>query len=314
MKRKCENCELTGTQAKVRRISRDTSVERDLNARAICTERKLVCSQKNIMDLPSELMLQIFSYFSVSDLCQRLASVCMKWSDLARHPSLRKELSFSKGISTFKLRTNIMDLPPELMLQIFSYLSLRDICQSVAPVCTKWSILARHPCLRQVLYFYEDISTSNALKLLRGSPLLRRLRLRGRRDSDAILQQVFESNRLIETIEMIRCRGSVNTFEVNGDILGKIIEECTKFSLYIVGTNVKSVEFYTLLGRLDNRMTSFFFGNTTKEEMLCYLKARAQLPMKQKGILNGESKDVKEIIDTIVQNSDVNSWTFTFTD
>jgi hypothetical protein len=147
MKRKCENRELTGTQAKVIRTSRSTSRERVLEAREISTERELVSSQ-----------------------------------------------------------ANITDLPPELMLEIFSRLSVRDLCQCVAPVCKEWRILARHPSLRKELSFGKDVSTSDVLRMLYVSPLLRKLSLTDRNDTDAILQQVCESNRNLETLEMTRCR------------------------------------------------------------------------------------------------------------
>jgi hypothetical protein len=207
---------------------------------------------------------------------------------------------------------NIMDVPQELLLEIFSYLNVRDICQRVAPVYMEWSILARHSSLRKELYFYEDISTFSACKLLRGSPLLRKLRLRGRYDTNDILQQVFESNRRIETIELFRCRGSVDKYEVNGDILGKILEVRTNLTLNILGTVVKSLEFYRLLGRLDDRTKSFNIGSSTREEILCYLEALAHLPTKRKGTLNGESKDAQAMIARITQDDNVKRWRCSF--
>jgi hypothetical protein len=129
------------------------------------------------------------------------------------------------------LRTSgnrITDLPPEMLLHIFSLLSSRDICERVAPVCKQWNILSRHPCVRKDLLLYGDhISTSEACGLLRRRPQLRSLTLKARHDTDAILEQVCKTNRLIEKIEIDECRGSEETLEVNAQILAKTLEICT---------------------------------------------------------------------------------------
>jgi hypothetical protein len=90
-----------------------------------------------------------------------------------------------------------MDLPPELVLQIFSWFSVRDLCQCVNPEFMKWSILTKHPFLLQELSFsHKEILTPNVCKLLCGSPLICKLILKVRHDNDAILQQVCKSNQL----------------------------------------------------------------------------------------------------------------------
>jgi hypothetical protein len=198
MKRKCENRELTGTKANVRRITRSMRRQKVLKTRTIYTGRKLRSSRVDIMDLPPEVMLQIFSHLSVTDVCQRVAPVCKKWSILARHPSLRKELSFGKGISK-----------------------------------------------------------SNVRKLLHESPLLRRLRLKGRRDTDAILRKVCRSNRHIETLEMDGCRGSMGRYHVNGEILTRIVEGFPKlYHLCLKAMLVKRCNLHRLFARLDDRLES----------------------------------------------------------
>ncbi|PNF27355.1 hypothetical protein B7P43_G02429 [Cryptotermes secundus] len=256
MKRKCENCELTGNEAKERRVTRSMTREQVPKTRRINTGRKLRST-----------------------------------------------------------RTHIMDLPPELQLEIFSRLSVRDLCQRVAPVCKKWSILARHPSLRKELSFGKDISKSSALKLLHESPRLRRLSLRGRSDTDAILRRVRRSNRHIETLKMVRCRGAVRRREVNGDILVRILKECKKLCcLNIQGTLVKSFEFYTVLASLDERMMSFRIRSATKEGMLCYLKTRAKVLDKRRGSLNGVTRDVNEIIALMSQNTGYKNWSLIFND
>jgi hypothetical protein len=165
---------------------------------------------------------------------------------------------------------------------------VRDLYQTVAPVCRKWNILARHPCFRQELSFSgEDISTSNACKLLRESPLLRKLTLRGRHDSDAILKQVCESNRRLESLEMDKCRGSVETPEVKGGILAMTLEVCPRLChLTVMDTLLRRLEFYRVLGRHDGRMKFLRILCATKVGLLCYLKARTQAEQRRKERLN----------------------------
>ncbi|PNF20017.1 hypothetical protein B7P43_G06630 [Cryptotermes secundus] len=198
MKRRKENSELAGTEAKVRRVTRSMHRKQVPKTRRISTGRKLRST-----------------------------------------------------------RTNIVDLPPELQLEIFSRLSMRDLYQRVAPVCKKWRILARHPSLRKELLLGKDISKSSALQLLQESPQLGRLSLRGRSDTDAILRRVRRSNRHIETLEIVECRGSMGRCHINGEILKRIVEVCPKLCrLYLRAMLVKSCNLCSLFACLDDRMES----------------------------------------------------------
>lgn len=211
--------------------------------------------------------------------------------------------------------TNITDLPPELLLEIFSWLSLRELCQCVAPVCKQWNILARHPSLWTELTFSnEDIPTSEVCKLLQKSPLLRRLILKDRRDSDAILRQVCKTNRHIETLKMEHCRGSKRKHEVNGKILKRILEGSPKLcNMDLKNTKVKTCELYGVLARLDDRLDSFRIDDATEEGIRCYLETRNQLLLKGKGKVNGEYKDVDDMLAMLAENPKISSWMFTFT-
>jgi hypothetical protein len=114
---------------------------------------------------------------------------------------------------------------------------------------------------------------------------------------------------------MVGCRGTVTIREVNGEILAKILERCPKFyRLDLKNTLVKSLEFYRILARLDDRLKSFTVLNPTTEGMLCYLRTRAEVHHKHTGSLNGEIKDVKDMIALISQNTDAAWWSLVLTD
>jgi hypothetical protein len=209
-----------------------------------------------------------------------------------------------------RTRTNIGDLPPEMLLEIFSWLGAIDVHQGVALVCKKWCLLARHPLFLKDLSFNgRAITTYKICELLRCASLLRRLSLCGRCDTDAILQQVCKSNRLIEVIEIERCRGSAKTAQLNGDILKKILQVCPRLScLSILGPLVSSCDFYRVLARTDDRMESFSISNATTEGILCYLETRAQFHRKQSAMLNKELRPVDEIKDMLSQSPDNSAW------
>jgi hypothetical protein len=253
MKPKLEHCELTDIGEKLRRFTRSWRRMPILTTITERTQRKLRSSRTTITNLPPEILLEIFSWLSPSDVYRRVASVCMKWSILARHPFLRKELSFSG----------------------------------------------------------KDISTSTVRKIVRSTPLLRRLTLSGRCDSNLILEQVCKSNRRIETIEMEGCRGSSETHEVSGEILKRALEVCPKLChLEIKDTLVKDCEFYRVLGRLDDRMKSFRILSATSEGILCYLETRAQVHQKQTAVLNKKKmRRVEDIKFLVSGNSDHAEWT-----
>jgi hypothetical protein len=76
----------------------------------------------------------------------------------------------------FECEPSIARLPNEVLTMIFSYLTVRELSMSVAPVCRQWYIIAHSPVLWRKLCFTGDgISTENAKCLLTKSPLLSEL-------------------------------------------------------------------------------------------------------------------------------------------
>lgn len=68
------------------------------------------------------------------------------------------EYSFSRCV--------LFKLPPELLLKIFSYLSLEDVCLRVAPLCRYFYHLSRDPSLWRHVHIYRSCSIKSALMLL----------------------------------------------------------------------------------------------------------------------------------------------------
>ena len=53
------------------------------------------CDPTALNDLPDEILLQILSYFSLEDLCLKIAKVCERWNALTKDVILWKTLSYS---------------------------------------------------------------------------------------------------------------------------------------------------------------------------------------------------------------------------
>jgi len=73
---------------------------------------------------------------------------------------------------------NINELPPELICRIFSYLTVNELLQRVAPVCRLWYDFANDPVLWHTLIFVPTLQclTSDVLRIcFERAPLLHRL-------------------------------------------------------------------------------------------------------------------------------------------
>jgi len=75
-----------------------------------------------------------------------------------------------------KSKPSIMMFPNEVLTLIFSYLNVRELSTSVAPVCKHWYHIAQTPILWRKLCFIGDrVSTEMVKTLLTKSPQLSEL-------------------------------------------------------------------------------------------------------------------------------------------
>ncbi len=104
---------------------------------------------------------------------------------------------------------HIESLPDELMLKIFSYFSLPDLCRFVAPVCVSWLQYARDSSLWEVISQeqFKDVPTDLLVKVVTSwCSLLRRIDFKCRTDmtiADFVL--IFKSCPLVERVSFAFC-------------------------------------------------------------------------------------------------------------
>jgi hypothetical protein len=196
-------------------------------------------------------------------------------------------------------RISINDLPPELLLFIFSWLSVTDLCISVAPVCSRWRLLAKHPCLWTELSFVGNrVSTEQVCTLLRSSPSLKKLTLTNRDDSNTVLGEVCASNRSIHTIEMKGCQGTENEQKTKGHIFTKVLERCSKLNiLSLDDTHVSSLHFYRLLGENLLRFKVISLVKMTKRQALFFIEGclSSFTPADQQQSTSNTNKRLEEV-------------------
>jgi hypothetical protein len=124
-----------------------------------------------------------------------------------------------------RAETGIQDLPTELLLDIFEYLSIKELCLSVAPICKQRFMLSKHPCLWKKLTFCRNkISTKKVCETIRRLHLLWRHTLYQRKDTTVILRVTFASCHHLETLEIMRCRGSRTVRSISAFTLSHFIK------------------------------------------------------------------------------------------
>uniref|UniRef100_A0A1B6CBR3 F-box domain-containing protein n=1 Tax=Clastoptera arizonana TaxID=38151 RepID=A0A1B6CBR3_9HEMI len=102
---------------------------------------------------------------------------------------------------------NVFSLPNELVLKIFSYLDVADISLSVSRVCKLWNILSFDKLLWKSLRLtvHKGMELDYVLSLLPHLPLLKRLTLQWRTDTDCIINSICEYCCDVVEIEMVCC-------------------------------------------------------------------------------------------------------------
>ncbi|KAH3859996.1 hypothetical protein DPMN_022886 [Dreissena polymorpha] len=116
------------------------------------------------------------------------------------------------------------NLPDEIIVNIFSYLKVQDLCKYASPVCHKWRALVKDHSLWHVLDFsnFHNLSSFNLLQVIRRAPLLRKLSLRGRVNLSPVeIAIICESCPRIQELDLGFCS------DVTETVLQIIIENCS---------------------------------------------------------------------------------------
>nr|XP_053645712.1 F-box/LRR-repeat protein 14-like [Cherax quadricarinatus] len=112
----------------------------------------------------------------------------------------------ARTTSGLQAKFYITCLPNELLLHIFSFLSVPELCFSVAPVCTAWRDLAKDPILWRHLEFnfVYNTDTKREQRLVTASPFLLSLELQNLTNGNFLLH-VADSCKMLRKLTLIHC-------------------------------------------------------------------------------------------------------------
>ena len=102
------------------------------------------------------------------------------------------------------------DLPEEVLLMIFRYLSTSDLINSIRKVCARWKRITKDRTLYQYVVIDQKLSLRAVLKLLRKNRKhITSIELKRRTDVNRILTLIPECTNLL-SLRMVSCQGQVS--------------------------------------------------------------------------------------------------------
>lgn len=102
---------------------------------------------------------------------------------------------------------SVAELPPEVLLEIFEYLPLRDLV-CMAEVCPRWKPLLAYRSLYKNIWLTGELKLDQILRVLsRYAPVIESVSMTDRKDTNAILKALAECPAL-KRLKMKNCSGT----------------------------------------------------------------------------------------------------------
>ncbi|KAG0718073.1 F-box/LRR-repeat protein 2 [Chionoecetes opilio] len=142
---------------------------------------------------------------------------------------------------------HINSVPREILLYIFSFLSVQELGRSVGPVCVAWRFLARDPTLwtRLVFSFQNRVDGECVKELLASAPLLLTLELQSREDGQDLLLHAASFCPRLKELTVKFCDGLTEA------VFKALMENCSRLqSLNVEGSRVCDRECFHLMAGL----------------------------------------------------------------
>jgi hypothetical protein len=195
-------------------------------------------------------------------------------------------------------KTSVRGLATEPSLRINEDLRDKERYLCGAPASEAWSMSGEGPYLWKELQFSKNtISTEELCAIIYRSPHLRKLTLRGRQDTDAILNAVLASSHRLQTLELLDCRGSENQDLVCGDILSRIVRKHDQLrNVVLEDTIITASDFYEVLQQYINQLDEVLITIATRKDGLAFLDACSEYSVPVETSHKENSKEVKDLI------------------
>ena len=145
---------------------------------------------------------------------------------------------------SLQAQCHIHCVPHEILLYIFSFLSVQELGRSVEPVCVAWRDLAKDPTLRKcfVFSFQNHVDGERVKELLAGAPLLLTLELQSREDGEDLLLHAASFCPRLKELTVKFCDGLTEA------VFETLKENCSRLQkLNIEGSRVLERECFHLI-------------------------------------------------------------------
>ncbi|KAG6800983.1 uncharacterized protein LOC122715229 [Apis laboriosa] len=171
----------------------------------------------------------------------------------------------------------IVSLPVEIIFEIFSYLSYKDL-YAISHVSLFFNRLAYDPFLwRTYEVTNNEQDTAEVIKELKRMPLLKKFSISVRADCDEILRQISLTNKKLEELHVSNCTGSTSKLYLRSGYLIRILERCRNLhTINILGSRFRGRKFYRLLGDIGPRLRSVY-APATKSQFCTFIKYARQI-------------------------------------
>uniref|UniRef100_A0A0A9ZAR8 F-box/LRR-repeat protein 7 n=1 Tax=Lygus hesperus TaxID=30085 RepID=A0A0A9ZAR8_LYGHE len=130
--------------------------------------------------------------------------------------------------------TEIDVLPDEVLLHIFSYLTVSEIKWKIAFVSRRWNALSKNDSLITSLEFGPNLSTEVIIGVLRSASHLQTLRLYSRRDANEILGEVAVSNKKLLCLKISSQRESSRMADISTETVLHTLRSCPKLNKLVL--------------------------------------------------------------------------------
>ena len=134
---------------------------------------------------------------------------------------------------------SILDLPEEIVVEIFSYISLPELYHSVALTCKRFCRLTRDPSVRRSIYLSSKslIATPKAERFVEESHRAASLTLHNRNDSNQLLSAALLGCKRLAHLELKFCQ-PLNESSLSSLSAAPVVSNLVHFSLQ--GSNLAS--------------------------------------------------------------------------
>ncbi|KAL3277002.1 hypothetical protein HHI36_012364 [Cryptolaemus montrouzieri] len=170
------------------------------------------------------------------------------------------------------------DLPPEIIVHIFSFIPIAELSKNICLVCKKWKKMLATPSLWKTIEADREVPTKILSKWVRDSPLLQQIHLSNRNDTDEIVSTIGKYSRNLQYIKLVNCLGSKASVCIKSKNLCRLMRRCRKLdTIHFSGVKILSCKFFQLLTTRrafgHKRKSCSYFGPVNGRQMKSLLES-----------------------------------------